>query len=135
MSEHTPGPWMVQRYVTGNGIASHVGTVGGGLVASVGDHDARCGGLHTQFASSNYEGLDRLKVLEANAALIADAPRLARLAAAGEELVKVVKDALPLIESGVELWEKGIDRAGKRTRAAIARYEAASKEADDARTS
>ena len=91
MSKHTPGPWMVHRYVTGNGIAKHVGTVGCGLVASVGDHDARCGGLHKQYASACYEGLDRMAVMDANAALIADAPRLARMAETGEELVRAAR--------------------------------------------
>ena len=94
MSKHTPGPWMVHRYVTGNGIAKHVGTVGCGLVASVGDHDARCGGLHKQYASACYEGLDRMAVMDANAALIADAPRLRRMADAGAELVPLAVDLI-----------------------------------------
>jgi len=114
---------MVHRYVTGNGIATHVGTVGGGLVASVGDHDARCGGLHKQYASACYEGYDRMAVMEANAKLIADAPRLAGMAQAGKRLT----------EAGWELLHKdGLNsvealEAEEEFEQAIAAYEEASK--------
>lgn len=74
---HTPGPWLVSRTVSGNGIATHVGTVSAGLVASVGDHDARCGGLAKCFASQLYDdNWTRMAVMEANARLVAAAPSM-----------------------------------------------------------
>jgi len=98
----TARPWLVHRYVTGNGIAKHVGTVGGGLVASVGDHDARCGGLHRQYASAYYDGLDRMEVMDANAALIVEAvnahARLQREHDAVGELLQVWSALNPPIE-------------------------------------
>ena len=73
-AKHTSGPWLTGRHVSGNGVATHVSSVGGGLIASVGDHDARCGGLHPMYASRHYGGNDRCGVRDANTRLIAAAP-------------------------------------------------------------
>lgn len=74
----TPGPWLQGCRVTGHGIGIHVTTISAGLVASVGDNDARCAGLHKMYASQHYDNdSTRLAVLEANAKLIAAAPSLA----------------------------------------------------------
>lgn len=74
-ASHTPGPWFVGATVSGSGIAQHVTTVSAALVASVGDHDARCAGLHKMYASPNYNNdFTRFEVMNANARLIAAAP-------------------------------------------------------------
>lgn len=50
----TAGPWRTARSVSGNGLSIHIATDGPGTVASVGDHDLRCGGLHETYASPLY---------------------------------------------------------------------------------
>ena len=78
MSEHTPGPWRVGKPYGTWGI--EITTADGGtMLAAV--RNAK---------PVRRDDWDPVPEAEANAALIADAPRLARMAQAGEELVEAL---------------------------------------------